>query len=51
MVIVGAASHWLPVRIETIERFVRSLFAAKGTKVVDINTKALYAGRDAAAGA
>jgi indolepyruvate ferredoxin oxidoreductase, beta subunit len=49
MVIVGAASHWLPVAIETIDRFVRSLFAAKGEKVVEINIKALYAGRDAAA--
>lgn len=51
MVIVGAASHWLPVPIETIERFVRSLFAAKGSKIVDTNVRALYAGRDAAAGA
>jgi indolepyruvate ferredoxin oxidoreductase beta subunit len=49
MVMVGAASHLLPVKLETIEHFVRTLFAAKGSKVVDINLKALAAGRDAAA--
>lgn len=49
MVIVGAASHWLPVSIETIEHFVRALFAAKGEKVVETNIAALRAGREAAA--
>jgi indolepyruvate ferredoxin oxidoreductase beta subunit len=49
MVIVGAASHWLPVKMETLEAFARSLFAAKGDKVVETNIKALRAGRDAAA--
>jgi indolepyruvate ferredoxin oxidoreductase, beta subunit len=49
MVIIGAASHWLPVRPETIEQFVRSQFASKGAAVVDINIKALQAGREAAA--
>lgn len=48
MVIVGAASQWLPVRIDTIERFIRTAFAAKGEQVVDINLKALRAGREAA---
>jgi indolepyruvate ferredoxin oxidoreductase, beta subunit len=48
MVMVGAASHLLPVPFDTIEHFVRTLFAAKGTKVVDTNLKALHAGRDAA---
>lgn len=50
MVMVGAASHLLPVRLETIEHFVRTLFAAKGAKVVDTNLRALAAGRDAAVG-
>jgi len=50
MVMVGAASPLLPVRFDTIEHFVRSIFAAKGTKVVETNLKALHAGR-AAAGA
>ncbi len=49
MVMVGAASHWLPVSVDSIEHFVRTLFAAKGDKVVDTNVKALRAGRDAAA--
>lgn len=51
MVIVGAASHWLPVKLETIEHFVRTLFAAKGEKVVETNIKALRAGREAASAA
>jgi len=50
MVMIGAASHLLPVKFETIEHFIRTLFAAKGAKVVDTNLKALAAGRDAAAG-
>ncbi len=49
MVMVGAASHLLPVKLETIEHFVRTLFAAKGAKVVETNLKALAAGREAAA--
>jgi indolepyruvate ferredoxin oxidoreductase, beta subunit len=48
MVMVGAASHLLPVTFETIEHFVQTLFAAKGVKVVETNLKALHAGRDAA---
>lgn len=50
MVIVGAASHWLPVKLETIEHFVRTLFASKGDKVVQTNITALRAGRESAAG-
>jgi indolepyruvate ferredoxin oxidoreductase beta subunit len=49
MVIVGAASRRLPLKFETIEHFVRTLFASKGEKVVDTNIKALHAGRAAAA--
>ncbi len=48
MVIVGAASGLLPVRFDSIEHFVRTQFAAKGEKLVDINLRALRAGRDAA---
>ena len=48
MVMVGAASHLLPVAFETLEHFVGTLFAAKGAKVVETNLKALHAGRDAA---
>jgi len=49
MVMVGAASPVLPVSFETIEHFVQAIFASKGAKVVEINMKALHAGRDAAA--
>jgi indolepyruvate ferredoxin oxidoreductase, beta subunit len=48
MVMVGAASHHLPVKIETIEHFIESLFARKGAKVVETNLKAFRAGREAA---
>ena len=48
MVMVGAASPMLPVSFETIEHFVQAIFASKGAKVVEINLKALHAGRDAA---
>jgi indolepyruvate ferredoxin oxidoreductase beta subunit len=50
MVMVGAASHLLPVKLATLEHFVRTLFAAKGTKVIETNLKALVAGREAAEG-
>ena len=49
MVMVGAASHHLPVKVETIEHFIESIFAAKGAKIVETNLKAFRAGREAAA--
>ncbi len=49
MVMVGAASHRLPVKVDTIEHFIESLFARKGEKVVQTNLKAFRAGREAAA--
>ena len=49
MVMVGAASHRLPVKVETLEQFIQDLFAAKGPKVVETNLKAFRAGREAAA--
>jgi indolepyruvate ferredoxin oxidoreductase beta subunit len=48
MVMVGAAMHLLPIRPETIESAVRTIFARKGPEVVDINLRALRAGREAA---
>jgi indolepyruvate ferredoxin oxidoreductase beta subunit len=48
MVMVGAASSRLPLKLATIEHFARSMFASKGEKVVATNLKALHAGRDAA---
>jgi len=49
MVMVGAASHRLPVKVETLEHFIETTFAAKGVKVVETNLKAFRAGREAAA--
>ncbi len=49
MVMVGAASAQLPVRPETIERFIRESFSNKGERVVEANIKAFRAGREAAA--
>jgi indolepyruvate ferredoxin oxidoreductase beta subunit len=48
MVMVGAASPVLPVSFETLEHFVKAIFATKGAKVVETNLKALHAGRAAA---
>ncbi|HHJ52596.1 MAG TPA: indolepyruvate oxidoreductase subunit beta [Caldithrix abyssi] len=48
MVLAGAASHYLPIKQETMKQFIRELFARKGEKVVDINLKAFDLGREAA---
>ncbi len=49
MVMVGAASHRLPVKVETMEHFIEGLFKSKGPQVVATNLKAFHAGRGAAA--
>ena len=49
MVIVGAASHRLPVRVATMEQFIEKLFEGKGAQVVETNLRAFRAGREAAA--
>jgi indolepyruvate ferredoxin oxidoreductase beta subunit len=48
MVMVGAASHRLPVRIATMEQFIEELFEGKGAQVVETNLRAFRAGREAA---
>jgi indolepyruvate ferredoxin oxidoreductase beta subunit len=48
MVMVGAAMHLLPIKAATIEAAVRAIFERKGEEVVDINLRALRAGREAA---
>jgi len=48
MVIIGAASRFLPVGLERFEDSIKKLFAAKGDKVVGVNLKAFQAGRGAA---
>jgi indolepyruvate ferredoxin oxidoreductase, beta subunit len=48
MVIVGAASHRLPVKVETLEHFIETTFASKGDKIAQTNLAAFRAGREAA---
>jgi len=48
MVLVGAASHLLPLSPRVIEQSVRETFALKGEKTVEINLRAFALGRDAA---
>ncbi|MGD9899866.1 MAG: indolepyruvate oxidoreductase subunit beta [Calditrichaceae bacterium] len=46
MVIAGAASHYLPIKTETMEEQIRDLFGRKGEKVVETNLKAFRTGRE-----
>ncbi|MDR3286357.1 MAG: indolepyruvate oxidoreductase subunit beta [Prevotellaceae bacterium] len=45
MVMLGAASHFINIKFESIENAVRSLFLSKGNDVAELNVKALNAGR------
>lgn len=45
MVLAGAASYYLPIKVATMENFIRQIFQRKGAKVVDINLKAFALGR------
>ncbi len=47
MVIVGAASPFIPVSLQSIEKSIAGLFGAKGASLVETNLKALAAGRAA----
>jgi indolepyruvate ferredoxin oxidoreductase beta subunit len=46
-VMVGAASHALPLSVDTLEICLREGFARKGEKVVSMNLAAFRAGREA----
>ncbi|MCM2323665.1 MAG: indolepyruvate oxidoreductase subunit beta [Oligoflexia bacterium] len=48
VVLVGAASRFLPIRAATLEQSIAKFFARKGEAVVENNLKALRAGREAA---
>lgn len=50
VVLVGAASHLLPIKPDTIEAHLREAFAGKGPQVVEANVRAFRLGRQAAAG-
>jgi indolepyruvate ferredoxin oxidoreductase, beta subunit len=46
MVMLGAASGFIDMPYNTIEAAVRKLFERKGAEIVEVNLKALKAGRD-----
>jgi len=46
MVILGAASPFIDMSFESIAEAVRKLFGRKGEEMVEINLKALHAGRE-----
>jgi indolepyruvate ferredoxin oxidoreductase beta subunit len=46
MVVLGAATPFLDLKLSNIENAVRSLFGSKGDDVVELNLKALKVGRD-----
>jgi indolepyruvate ferredoxin oxidoreductase beta subunit len=50
MVILGAASSFIPMPFEILEHAVQQLFSRKGREIVDLNIRALRAGREASAG-
>jgi indolepyruvate ferredoxin oxidoreductase beta subunit len=47
MVMLGAASPYIDMPFSSLENAVRKLFARKGDEIVEMNLKALRAGRDA----
>ena len=49
MVILGAASSFISMPFSALKDAVRKMFSRKGEEVVEVNLKALRAGRDAAA--
>ena len=46
IVILGAASPWLGIQYEALEKAVGDIFGTKGAGIVDQNIKALAAGRE-----
>lgn len=50
MVILGAASPYISMPFTSLENAVKSLFGGKGTEIVEMNLKALNAGRSYSTG-
>ena len=46
MVVLGAASPLLGLKEESFAKAITSIFGSKGSDVVELNNKALKAGRD-----
>lgn len=49
MVMLGAASSWLGIGYESLESSIRAIFDRKGEEIIQINIRALRAGKEAAA--
>lgn len=49
IVMLGAASHLMPMENKSMEKFIGVLFKAKGEKIIDINVRAFRAGAMAGA--
>jgi len=47
IVLLGAASHFLPFKDETMEEAIRQLFQRKGDRIVNMNIDAYYRGKEA----
>ncbi len=46
IVMLGAASHFIELPLESLENAIRKLFGRKGDEIIDLNLKALAAGRE-----
>ncbi|MDZ7739808.1 MAG: indolepyruvate oxidoreductase subunit beta [Bacteroidales bacterium] len=46
IVMLGAASHFIQLPLESLENAIRKLFAPKGEEIIELNLKALSAGRE-----
>lgn len=46
MVILGAATPFIDIALESIENGIRKIFNRKGEEIVNLNLKALHAGRE-----
>jgi len=48
IVVLGAASPYLEIKFENLEKAIESIFAEKGNDMIQLNLKALRAGRELA---
>lgn len=46
IVMLGAASHFIQLPLESLENAIRKLFARKGEEIIELNLNALSAGRE-----
>lgn len=48
MVLLGASSPFIKIKAELLEEGIKNFFASKGEKIVDLNIKSFFVGREAA---